>query len=252
MLRRHETPVALKAGALSLLVHAVLLGLLLVSLSWKVVQPANIATVELWSELPSEPAKPTPRVEPKLEPKPEPKPEPEADIEVKKETPPPKPKEPEKPKEQPKKPEPKKEPVKKPVEQQPPEDDLLKKLQEEMLKDQPNLDSAPTRPTATGLTAAQQGEVDRYITMIRNKVYQHVNQQLCGSGNPELEFAMSLAVTGDIVGSPRKLKGSGIAACDESVERAILQAQPLPVPNEPELFARFRDLKMKFHPNGAN
>ena len=256
MLRHHENPVALKAGALSLLVHGILLGLLLVSFNWKVVQPASIATVELWSELPSkpvelpsppkpEPPKPEPKPLPEP-PKPEPKAEPKADIEVKKE--PPKPKEPEKPKEPPKKPEVKKPPV----EKKPIEDDALKKLQQAMLEDQPNLDSTPAPAGPPGMTAAQQGEVDEFINKIRNKVHQHVNQQLCGSGNPELEFAMSLAPTGDIVGTPRMLKGSGIAACDESVERAILLAQPLPIPKEADLFARFRDLKLKFHPKGAN
>ncbi|HEY8355096.1 MAG TPA: cell envelope integrity protein TolA [Methylophilaceae bacterium] len=248
MLRRHETPVALKAGALSLLVHAILLALLLVSFNWRVVQPSSIATVELWSELPSEPVKvvmpprPEPRPQPKPEPKPEPKVEPKADIEVKKETP--KPKEPQKKQEQAK--------PKEPEKKQSPEDDLLRKLQEEMLQDQPNLDSKLAQPGPTTLSAAQSGEVDKYVNMIRNKVHQHVNQQLCGAGNPELEFALSLAPTGDIVGSPRMLKGSGIAACDESVERAILLAQPLPVPKEPDLFARFRDLKMKFYPKGGN
>jgi len=256
MLRPHENPLALKAGAFSLLVHVLLLGLLLISFNWKVVQPASIATVELWSELPSkpvvaqpipEPPKPEPKPLPELkpEPKPEAKPEPKADIEVKKE--PPKP-EPPKPKEEPKKPEVKKPPVVK----KPPQNDALEKLKQAMLADQPNLDSnsAPAGPPA--MSAAQQGEMDKYINMIRNKVHQNVNQQLCGSGNPELEFAMSLAPTGEIVGTPRMLKGSGIAACDESVERAILLAQPLPVPKEADLFARFRDLKLKFHPKGAN
>ncbi|PKO92747.1 MAG: TonB C-terminal domain-containing protein [Betaproteobacteria bacterium HGW-Betaproteobacteria-1] len=253
MIRPHENPVALKAGAFSLLVHVLLLGLLLISFNWKVVQPASIATVELWSELPSkpvvaqpipEPPKPVSKPLPELEPKPVSKPESKADIEVKKE--PPKP-EPPKPKEEPKKPE-----VKKPVVKKPPQDDALEKLKQAMLEDQPNLDSssAPAGPPA--MSAEQQGEVNEFINKIRNKVHQNVNQQLCGSGNPELEFAMSLAPTGEIVGTPRMLKGSGIAACDESVERAILLAQPLPVPKEADLFARFRDLKLKFHPKGGN
>lgn len=259
MLRAHENPVALKAGAFSLLVHVLLLGLLLISFNWKVVQPASIATVELWSELPSkpvvaqpmpEPPKPEPKPLPEPKPEPKPQPEPKADIEVKKEPP--------KPKEEPKKPEVKKPEIKKPedkkppVVKKPPQEDALQKLQQAMLEDQPNLESssAPAGPPA--MSAVQQGEVDKYINMIRNKVHQNVNQQLCGSGNPELEFAMALAPTGDIVGTPRMLKGSGITACDQSVERAILLAQPLPVPKEPDLFARFRDLKLKFHPKAGN
>ncbi|PKO24242.1 MAG: TonB C-terminal domain-containing protein, partial [Betaproteobacteria bacterium HGW-Betaproteobacteria-8] len=197
MIRPHENSVALKAGAFSLLVHVLLLGLLLISFNWKVVQPASIATVELWSELPSkpvvaqpipEPPKPVSKPLPELEPKPVSKPESKADIEVKKETP--KPKEPVKPKEEPKKPEVKKPEVKKPqVVKKPSENEALKKLQQDMLQDSPNLDSssAPAGPPA--MSAAQQGEVNEFINKICNKVHQNVNQQLCGSGNPELEFA---------------------------------------------------------------
>src|SRR5690606_24985835 len=151
-------------------------------------------------------------------------------------------KEPPKPKEEPKKPEVKKpEDKKPPVVKKPPQEDALQKLQQAMLEDQPNQESSSAPAGQPAMSAVQQWVVDKYINMIRNKVHQKVNQQLCGSGNPELEFAMALAPTGDIVGTPRMLKGSGITACDQSVERAILLAQPLPVPKEPDLFARFRD-----------
>jgi colicin import membrane protein len=45
------------------------------------------------------------------------------------------------------------------------------------------------------------------------------------------------------------VKSSGVAAYDNAVERAILKAQPLPVPSEPASFARFRNLHLKFRPN---
>src|SRR3989344_982781 len=100
MIRTHENPMAIRAGALSVLVHGVLLAILLVSINWKTVQPLNIAEVELWDSLPSpepviepvpEPPKPEPVIEPKPEPKPvieskpEPQPEPKAEIQLKKE-----------------------------------------------------------------------------------------------------------------------------------------------------------------------
>lgn len=250
MIRAHENPIALKAGALSLLVHAVLLGLLLLSFNWKVVQPASIATVELWDALPTKPVivpqpvivPPEPKVEVKPEPKPEPVPEPKAEIQVKKE--PPKPEKP-KPKEEPKKVEPKKPP--------PVQDDALKKLQQALLEEEASKpEASPAPPGPASMSAANKGEMDKYINMINNKIRRNVNEQLCGTGKPELEFALSLAPTGDIIGFPRLLKGSGIPACDESVERAILLAQPLPVPPQADLFAQFRDLKLKFHPKGSN
>ena len=79
MIRKHENPLAFKAGLLSILVHAVFLAILIFSFNWKTVQPANIAQVELWDSLPVVEQKPVPKPEPKPEPpKPEPvKPEPE-------------------------------------------------------------------------------------------------------------------------------------------------------------------------------
>jgi colicin import membrane protein len=253
MIRAHENSIALKAGALSLLVHAVLLGLLLLSFNWKVVQPASIATVELWSELPNKPVieqskpvitPPEPEVEIKPEPKPEPEPEPKAEIQVKKEPP-----KPEKPKEEPKKVEVKKVEPKKPS---PVQDDALKKLQQALLEEENKPDASPAPPGPASISAENRGEMDKYINMINNKIRRNVNEQLCGTGKPELEFSLSLAPTGDIIGLPRLLKGSGMPACDESVERAILLAQPLPVPPQADLFAQFRDLKLKFHPKGSN
>ena len=44
-------------------------------------------------------------------------------------------------------------------------------------------------------------------------------------------------------------KSSGVEAYDAAVERAIMAAQPLPVPSEPDLFQEnFRELHLKFRP----
>lgn len=254
MIRSHENPVALKAGALSLLVHIVLLAVLVVSFNWKVVQPASIATVELWDELPLKPVMPKPepvieppKIEPKPqpepEPKPEPQPEPKAEIQVKKEAP--------KPKVEPKKPDPKikeQEDKKKRLEEER-QKKALEDLKRAMLEEDAAKPAAASPPGPQTAPAVNQGEVDKYINMINNKIRRNVNSQLCGTGDPELQFAISLAPTGEVIGTPRLLKGSGMSACDESVERAILLAQPLPVPPQPDLFAQFRELKLKFHPN---
>lgn len=260
MIRSHENELAWKAGAYSFLVHAILLTVLLFSLNWKVVQPASIATVELWDALPTkpvvvkpppvvEPPKPEPKPEPKVEvkpdPKPDPVPEPKADIQVKKEPP--------KPKVEPKKEDPKikeRELEKKKQEALKRQQEELKRLQQALLdEDTAKPDASPAPPGAQTAPAVNKGEVDRYINLISNKIRRHVNSQLCGTGDPEMEFAISLAPTGEVIGSPRMLKSSGMPACDESVERAILTAQPLPVPEKPDLFSQFRDLKLKFHPN---
>lgn len=269
MIRKHENPLAFKAGLLSLLVHAAFLAILIFSFNWKAVQPASIAQVELWDSIPvvekpvsqpepkpeppkPEPPKPEPVPEPKPEPKPEPPkpepvPEPQAEIQVKKE--------PEKPKPKPKPPEKKVEKKPEPPKPDPEElnkqklAELQKMLLEEEMKVAPR-QAAPAAPSPTQAeSAAMQGEVDKYISLISRKIRQNVNRQVCGSGKPELELEISLMPTGEVIGTPRLLKSSGMSACDQAVERAILQSQPLPVPPQAELFARFRDLRLKFRPN---
>ncbi len=68
------------------------------------------------------------------------------------------------------------------------------------------------------------------------------------TGNPEAEFDVVVLPGGDVL-SVKLMKSSGVAAYDNAVERAILKAQPLPVPSDPDSFARFRNLHLKFRPN---
>lgn len=266
MIRRHENPVAIRAGALSVLVHVVLLSLLLVSFNWKSVKPMSVAEVELWDSVPAvkptpvppptpeptpepEPPKPEPVV--KEEPKPEPPPEAKVDIEVKKKVEPKKP-EPKKKEEKPK-PDPKIEQEKKKrIEQE-----KLKKLQQELLaEDSKAVAQTPKVDAPVGakseLSVASAGEVEKYMALISSKIRRNVNKQLCGTGKPELTVGIALMPTGEVIGTPKLLKSSGLPACDEAVERAILQSQPLPLPPQPELFSRFRDLNLIFRPNDGS
>lgn len=266
-IRSRETPVMWQAGALSLLVHAVFFGLLVMTFTLKSVQPMQVAEVELWDSVPAPRAqqelpKPQPVVEPKPEPQPEPKPEPppepKAEIQVKpkplvkvKQEPEKKPRE-EKPKEVKPKVDPKEQARKD-------EAKRLEALKQAMLEeDDPSQAQdhearqiAAAKNAQAQAAAASSGALDSATAKIVAKIRRHVNSQVCGTGKPVLEFEVSLMPTGEVVGAPRLKSGSGIPACDQAVERAILQAQPLPVPKEPELFAHFRDLKLKFRPNDS-
>ena len=283
MIRPHEKPIAWRAGMFSLLVHVVLLAVMLISFNWKTVSPSNIAQVELWDNLPTaEPAKkpvppkPEPKPEPvpepkpkplppppKPEPKPEPAPEPEADIQLKQEA--------QKRKEEEKKrlaAEKLKEEEKRKLEEKKRKEEEKRKVEEKRKQDQQRKleelqkmiadenkaqqQERQTAATNSAASAASAGEVDKYVGLISSKIRRNVNKQLCGPGKPELTFAIALMPTGDVIGSPRIIKSSGIAACDQAVERAILQAQPLPVPDQPDLFAQFRDLQLRFRPNDEN
>jgi len=256
MIRTHENPLAIRAGALSVLVHGVLLAILLVSFNWKTVQPLNIAEVELWDSLPSpepviKPVPEPPKPQPVIEPKPEPQPEPKAEIQLKKEPikeavkPPPKVEKP------------KPDPAIKAKEAEKMHQEEIKKLQkmlaaEDQQQQHQSEKNEVQEASDKSAQAASAGEVGKYIARIQSKIRSKVNKQLCGTGNPELEFAIALMPTGEVNGNPKLLKGSGIEACDEAVERAILQAEPLPVPEEPDLFSQFRNLKLKFRPNADN
>ena len=212
------------------------------------------------ADLPSAPMPEPPKVvEPvKPEPKPEPAPEPKADIQLKKAIPKPEKVEktkPEKVKQEKPKPEPK-------PEKQDPE--ALKKLQQALLAEDakvekqevakpaasPNGDKNAQKPQAG---VPNPTEMAKYVGLISSKIRQHVNRQLCGTDKAtKLTFVIALMPTGEVMGHPKLLKGSGLSACDDAVERAILESQPLPVPSSADLFSQFRDLKLEFSPNAEN
>jgi colicin import membrane protein len=281
MIRRHEKNVVWQAGAFTVLVHGLLLALFLVSFQWKTVQPMNIAQVELWDSVPSseaEPVQPPPpetQMEPekpkvvesvKPEPKAAPEPEPKAEIQTKKipETPP----KVEKAKPEPIKP--KEEKPKEPAKEQPKlektksDAEALKKLQQALLAEDSQSqkhDSAKSEASPAGSKTAQvaqsgsqnAGEIDKYKAMISSKIKQHVNKQLCGQDKSiKVTFMIAMMPTGEVMGRPKLIKESGMSSCDDAVERAILESQPLPVPTSSDLFSQFRELNLVFRPNDTN
>lgn len=268
----YEKEVSWKAGGLAIAVHAALLGALLISFNWKAAHPVlNVTEVELWDSLPNESVqKPEPvvKLEPKPivkeEPKPEPKPivedkpkeEPQVDITLEK-----KKKElalkkeadlqkKEKALEQKKqldalKAEALKDDVQKTVKENK-SNDALKKLQQEALAEEK---AAGDQQAIGAKAAANAGVIGEFTDKIKAKIRGNVNKSLCGEGNPELKFEIGLLPTGELSGSPRLVKSSGSAACDEAVERAIIASEPLPLPSDAALMSQFRNLKLKFRPN---
>lgn len=264
MLRQRETPDSVKAGMLSVMVHVLLLGALLISFNWKTTHPVSIAQVELWDSIPvAQPApapipepvpepipEPVQKVEPQPVPEPEIKPEPQLEIALEK-----------KPvKKQPPKPDLKAEEARKkllaemrqedlknaPKETPKPNNDAIKKLQLELL----NEDKPVGEQKATAAkSAASAGEVNEIIGKIQAKIRSNVNKTLCGDDNLVLIFEISLIPTGELNGAPNLIKTSGNSACDSAVERAIHASQRLPMPKDPALFSEFRNLRLTFRPN---
>lgn len=282
MIRQHEKEVVWQAGAFTALVHCLLLALFLVSFQWKTVQPMNIAQVELWDSVPSpkadpvpapppepapepetpkpdmpkvvEPAKPEPKIAPELEPK--------AEIQTKKApaTPP----KVEKPKLEPVKPKEEKPKELAKVDKAKTDPEALKKLQQSLLaEDAQSQKNDAVKPAASPMGSktaqvAQAGspnssELDKYKGLISNKIKQHVNKQLCGADKSiKVTFMIALMPTGEVMGRPKLIKESGMSSCDDAVERAILESQPLPVPTSADLFSQFRELNLVFRPNDTN
>jgi colicin import membrane protein len=257
MIRSRENPLALRAGVFSVLVHGLFFMLLVMTFSWKNVPTMQVAQVELWDSLPQpivvqpEPTPEPPPPPPKIELEPAPPPEPKAEIQIKAKTPPPEVKKP--PKEKPKP-----DPALKAAEQAKKRAEELKRLQQQLAQDDQQLQNeaqqhetrnAAEAKRAAETLAASSGVVDEYKSRIVAKIKRFVNKQVCGTGRAELVFAIALMPTGEVSGNPHLVKSSGLPACDQAVERAILQAVPLPLPPQPELFTQFRDLNLKFRPN---
>ncbi len=251
------SPHRFSAGVLALLVHVAFLALLVFGISWQAKEPPGVV-VDLWSDLPVKAAKPVvaplppPPPEPapvkKMEPKPAPPvPMRNADIALK-----------EKRKQQETQLKEEKRKQQEATQKQAQKTQMLQeKLKQEAearqakaLADQQQVaQEAVARAAQAKQAAAQQSIVDDYTSRIQSKIRQKVNQTLCGNGNPQLEFDITLLPTGQLRGNPVLRKGSGIAACDMAVENAILQSDPLPVPTQPEVFSRFRELHLTFRPN---
>lgn len=135
----------------------------------------------------------------------------------------------------------------------------LHSLQEE-LDHEPPLVRAPSAPVATAPPVAMQpiasaslsdesaSERAKYIARIQAKIRRFVNQKLC-DGKPELIVKIDLQTNGLLSGPVELVQRSPLLACDNAIERAILQAQPLPLPFDSQLRVQFRTLQLKFRPN---
>lgn len=95
-----------------------------------------------------------------------------------------------------------------------------------------------------------QSEIDKYKALIQQKIQQNVNNNLCGLDYLSLSFEITLLPSGELLNDPTLKDSSKNLSCDEAVERAIYQSEPLPVPTDPKIFAKLKKIKLKFYPNG--
>lgn len=247
-------PDTVRAAALAVLVHLAFFALLAIGVRWREEQPAPVMA-ELWSELPAaprtvpaprpaEPAAPKPPAPPQPEPRPQPRVEPaKPDIAVKAK--------PEAKKPVPEKTEPPRaEPQARPAPQKSavgePDRDALLQRQLAMIEQQ------QAQAEAARAAAENERVIADYRGRIIRKIQGFLNRQPCGEGDPQVEFDVTLLPTGQLRGAPVLRRSSGIPACDRAVEYAIVQADPLPVPGNPEHFRLMRELHLRICPNSPN
>lgn len=274
MVFRREEPGQWKAGALAVLVHLLFLGVLIFGVSWQNSEPAAVE-VQLWSDLPGAVAKHVPPPLPKPQPKPEPEPKPKlkpvkaepqpeakpsrAEIELKaKEA---KRKEEDDKKRKVEELKQREDKLKLEREKRKQEDDKKhkeetdRKTQQEKAERQreqeAQAEAAKAQKAQVDAAAAQQAArgraVEGYVGKLVAKIRPRIVSQPCQPlGDPEVRFAVTLMPTGELLFDPKLVKSSGVSACDQAIERAIMLAQPFPKP-DPSL--GIRDLTLIFWPN---
>lgn len=259
-MRLRSQPGKLPAAILALLVHLAFLALLVFSVSWQN-RPPEAVQVDLWRSLPEPapvPAPPPPPPPPPQEARPEPveeaKPQPqksEISLKAKKE-------------EQRKREEKLKQEKQKRLEEQRRQAETEKAQEEKRRRERRLREEAAQRVQdeqrdleqvrqAQAAAAAKAKVADDYKSRINARIKSFINNQPClPLPNPEVEFDVTLMPTGHLLNDPRLRKSSGNASCDQAIERAILRAQPLPLPLDPGLFSQFRELHLKFRPREEN
>lgn len=239
---QRQEPRKVLSAALSVAVHLVLLGVLVYGVAWQN-KEAGPVQAELWSDLPgprapvraAPPPPPPEPVRPKPEPKPAPEPKaeptPKADIELKAKK--------------------LEEEKKKREEEKKKQDEAKRKAQDKLLKEERARQAAAVdaeRRALAAQAAAQAKVIGDAVDRIRSKVKSKIVEPPNLTGNPQAEFDVTLLPTGQVL-NVRLARSSGVPAYDSAVERAIYKAQPLPLPPDPSLFGRFRELHLEFRPH---
>lgn len=261
------------AGALALGMHVLFFALLIFGVSWQKKQEETAAIVDLWRNLPPlpessappaakpepappppkvepppkpEPPKPEPKVipkpEPKAAPKPEPKPTVKPDISLKDKEKQEKAKREETEKAERKKEEERARQALAAKEQQQAQADAQRRAAEQAEAQK----KVAAQQAAAAAAAAKQ--MDEYKRRISERIKRFIVEPPNLNPNAEVEFDIVVLPGGEVLGAKLKRSSNSMPAYDAAVERAILRAQPLPVPSDPALFASFRELNLKFQP----
>jgi colicin import membrane protein len=98
-------------------------------------------------------------------------------------------------------------------------------------------------------SARAQSELARVENLIRQKVERNWVRPAGWTRGMECVVRVRLAPTGEVI-SATIARPSGNTAFDRSVENAVYKASPLPLPEDKGLFEHFRELELRFRPEG--
>lgn len=236
----YSDPDKISAGALAVAVHAVFFMMLYASFSWQMKPPQGMV-VDIWDSLPEQyDAQPPAQAQPEKQEQVKaqkveaaPVAPSRAEIELKNK--------------------------KKAKEEKPKADNsAARKLAEkqaeqaerrmEELERQAQARSQAQRKAQEEAAIAAGKVVDEYIGKIAAKIRRFIVLPPGVDKNIKAEFNVTLLPSGEVLNAS-PAKSSGNEPYDSAVERAIIKAQPLPLPPaEKKLFNRFRDLRLKFSP----
>ena len=252
------------SGAMALGTHLLFFLLLVFGVTWQQQRPPEAMIVDLWNNPPPvaapkaqpapedrpeptppkpEPArkpeaKPVPKAEPKPVPKAEPKPTIKPDIALKEK----------KDKERKAAEQALAEKKKRAQEQAQIADLKAQQAKEAERKQQAAREQEDAlKKLAAQQAAAQSRVVDEYKRRIAEKIKRFIVEPPNLQGNPEVEMDVVLLPGGEVLGVKTR-RASNMSAWDNAVERAIMKAQPLPLPPDPSMFKDFRELNLKFRP----
>lgn len=97
--------------------------------------------------------------------------------------------------------------------------------------------------------ALAQSELARFESLIRQKVERNWVRPAGWTKGMECVVRVRLAQTGVVINATIA-RSSGSPVFDRSVESAVYRASPLPLPEDKGLFEHFRELELRFRPEG--
>jgi len=226
------------SGALALGLHAVLLAVLVFSLHFQKQPEPVVNMVDLWAALPTPqpasipPPPPAPVVKETQPPKPEPEvkpppalPKPDIALKAEKE----------------------KAEKEKKLQEQKKQEDLKRQQDLEQAQIQREKAEDAKAQAQAAAAAAQASMLQKYTGLIRDQVRKYIVMPPNMPPDIRANFQITILPTGEVVDA-HMLTSSGNALWDQAVERAIIRAQPLPMPPDPAVLAQLRSLKIGFTP----